>query len=338
MKHGFVLPLPLLAILGMAPFSAWGCSSQSLTVSPGAMAYSGAQPPVGTRIDTVASDNVQVFDSRDCRRTANWFSATPSNLPIPGISFSTYGRSFPVYPTGVQGIGYAVGIAVKTSYAWGGTFEPLKLPKYQKYFGDDSRRWAIQAQVQMHFVVTGKLAPGTYTLPGRTLARLSATYDQAGWWPAQRSTYLTLASATLTVSVASCKVNSASTAIAVPLASTGMGRFTGAGTTQAPTSFAISLTCDRNVKVAYTLSGTTATNVSSVLANQAGTGMAKGVGVQLMQNDKPVEINKLSSTFTTTSTASQSVSIPFVARYYQTGQAVTPGKVSATATFTMNYQ
>ncbi len=30
--------------------------------------------------------------------------------------------------------------------------------------------------------------------------------------------------------------------------------------------------------------------------------------------------------------------MPFVARYYRTDQAVTPGKVSATATFTMNYQ
>jgi type 1 fimbria pilin len=111
------------------------------------------------------------------------------------------------------------------------------------------------------------------------------------------------------------------------------------GSTTAPSTFDIPMTCDPGVSVAYQIDGTAdVSKATGVLAIQKGSGMATGVGVQVLQGSNPVALGTLSPTYIVTTSSAQGVNIPLTARYYKNNATVTGGKVSAIATFTMNYQ
>ncbi|BFO08947.1 hypothetical protein GGER_14570 [Serratia rubidaea] len=64
-------------------------------------------------------------------------------------------------------------------------------------------------------------------------------------------------------------------------------------------------------------------------------GTASGVGIQLLHNNTPVKFGTLLPVANTV--VSGPITIPLVARYYQTASAITAGQANGTATFTMTY-
>lgn len=113
--------------------------------------------------------------------------------------------------------------------------------------------------------------------------------------------------------------------------------FTGKGATSPDKGFNLSLHCNANTKVYTTISGTADTsNTQGVLALATGTGAATGVGVQIIYSNQPVQLGTLMHLQDVITESD--ISVPFQARYYQTGSSVTGGQANSTATFTMTYQ
>ncbi|HKR47065.1 MAG TPA: fimbrial protein [Paraburkholderia sp.] len=234
-----------------------------------------------------------------------------------------------VYETGVPGIGILI--------AWSNTLtiQPsdvnaatvLQWPRVSATLPNGNLVYLPAALYRVQLVVTGQVASGTMTLPTPTV---SSSYGGI------MTTSTTFTNTTIQVKQTGCRVLDSN--IVVPLPKVSAASFHGAGSTLGATAFQIPLSCDAGVKVAYEIDGTADPAGPGVLANQTGPGLARGVGVQIQQGGTPIALNALSSTYVTTASAAQAVNIPFTARYYATGVALTPGLISAVATFTMNYQ
>lgn len=113
------------------------------------------------------------------------------------------------------------------------------------------------------------------------------------------------------------------------------------GATAADKAFNIKLDCDQGVKVAYRIDadGTP----EHVIKNAQGGDMARGVGVQLLRGDLGSNVIQPLATRTEFTTAVTTVdeerlTIPLVARYYQTDDTLVAGKINATATVTLFYE
>jgi len=103
-------------------------------------------------------------------------------------------------------------------------------------------------------------------------------------------------------------------------------------------SFNIDLDCDANTKNAALLLEASSVQNSSlgVIGLNKISNSAQGVGVQILNDDgTPFPLNKAKSL---KSPLSGSITVPLKARYFQTGNSITPGVANATATFTVVYQ
>lgn len=134
-----------------------------------------------------------------------------------------------------------------------------------------------------------------------------------------------------------CSVAVDPTVVVLPTVFT--ANFGGVGSTTGQTPFAVQLTCSASTNVRITLNtGAPAPGLggAGVIAPTAGAGFAKNVGVQLLdRNGNPVAFGTAINAGTATVGP---FTIPFQARYYQTGAAVSVGNVQATATYTLTYQ
>lgn len=101
----------------------------------------------------------------------------------------------------------------------------------------------------------------------------------------------------------------------------------------------LGLNCDAGANINVTLQGTQNPDVStaSVLAltGQGNADVAGGVGVQLLYNGTPLELNKR---IVLKQSAGGQETFPLTARYYQTKTTVTTGKANTTATLDLTYQ
>uniref|UniRef100_S0DFU2 Putative fimbrial protein n=1 Tax=termite gut metagenome TaxID=433724 RepID=S0DFU2_9ZZZZ len=101
----------------------------------------------------------------------------------------------------------------------------------------------------------------------------------------------------------------------------------------------LGLNCDAGANINVSLNGTQNPDVgtASVLAltGQGDTGVAKGVGVQLLYNGTPLILN---NSITLKQSEGGQETFPITARYYQTKTAVTPGTANTSATLDLTYQ
>ncbi|MFK3712133.1 fimbrial protein [Leclercia adecarboxylata] len=101
----------------------------------------------------------------------------------------------------------------------------------------------------------------------------------------------------------------------------------------------LGLDCDKSANINVTLNGQQNPDVSdaSVMAlnNQGDANTARGVGVQLLYDGKPLIINTRLALKTSSGGRE---SFPITARYYQTRNSVTVGEANSTATLTLTYQ
>lgn len=102
----------------------------------------------------------------------------------------------------------------------------------------------------------------------------------------------------------------------------------------------LGLNCDPGANINVELTGAQNPDTpadSSVLAlnGQGSAGTAEGVGIQLLYNNTPLQLNKR---MVLKNAAGGQETFPLVARYYQTRSVVKPGSANATATLNITYQ
>jgi type 1 fimbria pilin len=249
--------------------------------------------------------------------------------PVSGMSH--------VYATGVPGIG------IKAAYSntLSSGYHPANIDSvgnYAAWLLDWPRKSTISASPMVYtpagvyrvqYIVTGALQSGTFTM---TIPNPTATTQ----YGTTLTNQVSFTSTTVNIQSLGCQILSSN--IVVPLPTVRLNQMNGPGTAAGATAFQIPLLCDSGVKVAYEFDGTAGSNATGVLANNTSSGYSTGVGVQILQGGTPVALNTLSGTYITTTSASQSVNIPFTAQYFQVAANPTPGAVQATATVQMNYQ
>lgn len=132
-------------------------------------------------------------------------------------------------------------------------------------------------------------------------------------------------------------VNDVSNPLTVNMGTVSSKAFTGAGSTAAPTKFTISLSAcpDTVTSASVKFDGVVDQNNNSILALTPETGVATGVGIQLMDNSNaviPLYAQSASYPLTTGDN-----NLDFVARYFATAATVTAGPANATSNFTIVY-
>ncbi|MDU2942913.1 MAG: fimbrial protein [Citrobacter sp.] len=136
-----------------------------------------------------------------------------------------------------------------------------------------------------------------------------------------------------------CSLNSST--ITVPLPDALGSEFTARGTTKGERTFTIDLNCDAGARINASLSGTQSAETSndSILAlSGAGTsGVAKGIGIQLLYDGTPLKLNN-NIVLKTSAGGQEFPPGTFTARYFQTKDNVTAGSANATATLNITYQ
>ncbi|WP_240023688.1 fimbrial protein [Serratia marcescens] len=112
--------------------------------------------------------------------------------------------------------------------------------------------------------------------------------------------------------------------------------FSGNGSIVGGTPFDITIDCNVNTKVDLEIKGQTISGNSQVLAINRSDQAAKGVGLLILHNGIPFALGSKINLLDTTLTG-QNV-IPFLAKFYQTEEQITPGEVNAVAQFTLSYR
>lgn len=128
--------------------------------------------------------------------------------------------------------------------------------------------------------------------------------------------------------------------IKVPLGDVYMTDFLDVGTTIGERKFDLGLSCDPETKINVTLSANKNTDIARddiiSLSNYGSEGVADGVGVQILYNGSPLANNSTLDLYQTKT--SGLISLPFIARYYQTKKIIASGEANATATLNITYQ
>ena len=260
--------------------------------------------------------------------TILWASPMETAAPIPDLSCNSsspnqtgiYGSvqsigGIPTFPTTNPAIGYQ--IAYNGTSTWMQSYpNGPALPAGQNH---------INNQALLRLVKLGPISNGS-SLNGSTL----------GYWDVRGIGHLVTLNLShpVTFLAPACVVTTDPTNVTLPPVPA--GAFQGNGSTAGTTSFAIQLNCDAGFTLSVTLdTNKPAGGTNGVIAGQNGAGYANGIGIQVLdQNAQPVTFKQPISVGTT---AGGTQAAHYFARYYQTG-TVTPGQVSATATFTLSYQ
>lgn len=320
------LPLVLLLSLFWVPGEA---SATSCTPSIGSMKITlptktiQRDVPVGTILATAVSGVRQIYS---CTGTSDGSIYGVKSLG--GYVSSINGAR--IYQTNVPGIGYSIG-----ANGCGGP--------YHVYIGQGSTNFgginatsscassglfgAPKLSVEASIFKTGPTGSGA----GKPTGSIIYLVNSAGW---QQEIPIDI---DFSIKTVACSITTSS--VRVPLDDVLASRLTSVGTTIKPSSFNVGLNCEAGARVNAKLTGTkntdTSTNGVLQLTGAGTAGVASGVGIQLLYNNTPLELNK--NIVLNTSAGGQET-YPFIAQYYQTRTAVTAGSANATATLEMTYQ
>ncbi len=191
---------------------------------------------------------------------------------------------------------------------------------------------------------TGTTSPGTASA-NMTIGSVGSTMqtsDKAIFYLRGANTIGYLAETCKVPTPASFDVSLGSVGIS---GSSGFG--SGVGSTSQAKDFAINLSCDTAVsgafKVMMQLDGTPVSGLANqgvlALTNSGASGVASGVGVQVLQGASGTPVSFATPWQVGAFPVSASlINVPFSARYYQTAARVTPGSANSSMTYTISYQ
>lgn len=338
-----------LALLLFSPSLFATCAPISLPpIGKPAITYTGGSDGIspGTSIDGYSTYIVKqdiFFDLGDC--PGSRLVAYPIKTPIPGVTYNhSKAGAIPVYPTGVEGIGYAIAIAAPS--AIDGSWVALQPPSAQFLDKGQITSKALGIWTQGAIVATGRLKSGTYTIPKQNVATVKA-FSPTGTTPLTATDgIIQLDAITITINAGTCKMTTASEQL-VRLPTINQSALAATGATAGNGSpFRIGVNCDANVALHVTMTDASNTASTNNILSLASGSTAKGVGVQVYRDglSTPVAYGPDSSVKGNTnqwkvgsSSVATSYDIPFTAAYVRTGD-VTPGSVLTKATFTFSYQ
>jgi len=336
MRHLLIALLGVMTLYAM-PVWAFSCStttsSTTLNVPPLTVQR---DTPVGTQIATeVVSGTVNPFS---CSNSAP--SLTFQEFGVKGYgNFNSMVDGRRVYDTNIAGIGYAVGAAMLSAcnnlgYVDGtsnldGNLNNRNLCSINGMFASP-----VPSQARVTFYKTANVT-GSGTVTGKQVGSFILRNNQNSFQQPESAININ----SFNVTTVACSVGNAS--IIVPMGNIKTTAFSGVGSSPAASntqSFTIPLSCNLGTRIFVSLSGTAVNGTTGVLAlDSAGSsGVASGVGIQLLSNNTPVTFGNWINAGTASS--SGAYNIPLQARYYQTAQTITAGTANSSATFTLTYQ
>lgn len=344
--RGFhVRPVQLLIITILfccSRLASAGCAAPDLDLTMPATTYTGgadgAKP--GTQLGSESQSGSGTFDLSTCSPAKGARTvAFPAKLPVPGVTYSDGVRVASVYPTGVTGIGYVL-LARDRLKEW----MYVNPPSVETYSG---AAWdALGMEAKVLFVVTGRLKSGTYTVPAQQVGTVNAYNTAGSSAPMPPVMSIRLANSTVTVTAATCRmVTPVEQLVALPAVS--KDALPKPGARAGASSFHIGLNCDADMKVYATMTDASLPTSTGETLSLASGSTAAGVGVQVFRDglSTPVSYGPDSSVLGNTnqwqvggSTTATTYTIPFVAGYVRTMDALRVGSVSAKATITFSYQ
>ena len=232
-----------------------------------------------------------------------------------------------IYSTAVPGVGIRLSRVID---AYLTVNYPHRLSRGAAYI-----YFATGTQFQVELVKTaavtgnGPLASGVYTRyygDGDGVSMLTTTLSGNG----------------ITIVTPSCSVDLGSRNISVQFGRVPQNNFKGRGSTTGDRSFSIKLNCKAGQNAQNTVylrmdaTKDPAGDDGVLRITQGGTGIATGVGIQVVDGQSvPV---KFGDNALVGPSKDGDYVLPYTARYFQTGAAVTPGRADGTATFTLDYK
>ncbi|WP_417313526.1 fimbrial protein [Enterobacter sp.] len=312
-----------------------------ITLSPQPMTYSGPADSVipGNIIGSTWSATASVQQVFWCGWVFTCSKGTlePGSSAIStGMTVTLDGVNYTLFETGVQGVGYIIGLKDFNGSAW----IPLQSGMTQSYPADGTNGYASDLgwSAKVTFIKTGMpLKSGVYQIPAINAAILTAYNNEV------KTAQVIISPTTITVTASGCTVGTKSAN--VELGNIDIHTLPAVGSTSPSGSFNVSLTCDANVAVhAVMTDQTTPSNTSSVVT-LTGDSTASGVGVQFFYNGTgPLMMGPDSSAagtanqfFIQSTSSAQTLSLPFQANYIRRGELV-PGTANALASITFSYQ
>ncbi len=289
--------------------------------------------PVGALITQVVSDVVTSFNCSNEEPRLTY-----QEVGIKG--YGTYVGDFDgkrVYKTNIDGVGYAIGVRVVNGCGAGierwvnGTNQ--ENPNHYLYCAVNGMffTYPMQHKALINFYKTAS-STGTGTMSGKLMGAFILKNNQSTWQTEARFSIGSVA-----VEKLSCTLGSA--AINVAMGEVPVGAFKGPGTSPPEgrtKSFGIPLTCPKGASINLQLDGTAHDAEKGMLKLSNNASSATGVVIQMLYDDKPVELSKRFKWQTTD--AEGTYSIPLKARYVQTDNSIVPGVANGSATFTLTYQ
>jgi type 1 fimbria pilin len=234
------------------------------------------------------------------------------------VRFNTPTSIANVYATNVAGVGIMM-----TS---GSAATPLNPYTRTSNFLGGFTVPAVTEDLTVTFVKTAATVGSGTVTSGAIFQR---KWDNAikGNWGLANNTVITPLVPTCSVSTSSVTINLGNVA-ASSFATVGSNSTT-SGTQN------VTLSCQNSPIVTMALQGTRASAAAPayVVALTPGTGVAQGVGVEVLYNNNPLT---LGSGVTVSSSAGSTLTIPVAARYYRTGD-ITAGRANAAPTLQFTY-
>jgi len=235
-----------------------------------------------------------------------------------------------IYSTAVTGVGIRLSRVISSDLT---VIYPHRLARTASniYFPEGTK---FKVELIKTAAVTGNgpLAAGTYTQyygDGDSVSMLTTTLSGNG----------------TTIITPSCTVDAGSRNIPVNFGKVTTSSFKGPTSTAGARDFNIRLNCSAGqnaqntvqIKMDATADPANVDGVLRLTQAAAGTNTAGGIGIQIVDASTKAAV-KFGDTVDVGPSKNGSYVLSYTARYYQTGDRVTPGQANGTATFTLDYR
>ncbi|QBR29272.1 MULTISPECIES: fimbrial protein [Pseudomonas] len=323
-----------MMLVGLGEAHAYTCSTETSSTTITVPEFTVQQDlPVNAEIGRVESNTVSAYKCTENPGEVTW-------QDFGGKAYGTYLKTIDgkrVYESGIKGIGYAVGVTMlncsEEFIGWVGpamTDNPDDrfVCSVNGMFGTQP----IQGKAYIMFYKTAEVT-GSGEVASKTVGAFILRNNKNSWNYPESSFNI----GSLKVNTVSCSLSAPS--INVEMGKVAIGHFGGVGTWPGDDNtrtFSVPLDCSAGASTNLKVEGNVQDASQGVLKVGTGNSSASGVGIQLLYDDKPVELGKQ---FKTGTASSQGIyNIPLKARYLQTEDTITPGTANGSATITLNYQ
>jgi len=308
-----------LICLSMAVSAHADCRTNRSNTAPGYSNYT-QNPVVVTRDLPVGGVITNILSSVSGQGTNGYINCTTSgNIAMSmGPLFTTKTGISHVYATNIPGVGIELPSEVGGIWYDNPPSYYVAASASYRYYG-----------VYLRLIKTGNIASGT--LDSGVIA---TQYGDNG------VTAMTLNLTGNSVTQIGCSITTSSLTFPIGnVQASSFGSAVGTIPSGAQNTQSLGLECDPNTNIMVKLNATPNPDVGTpsvmALTGQGAAGVASGVGVQLLYNNAPLDLN---TRITLKTSAGGVESLPLTVRYYQTRTSVMPGTANASATMEITYQ